>query len=97
MVHCVKCGTENPKDAEFCNKCGSGLYSDKPTHHKRKEDECFGLPQGGAIFALFIGAIIILWGISEAFKIEIPVWGFIIILFGVIVIAGSLYRLTRRQ
>ncbi|MFX0198126.1 MAG: zinc-ribbon domain-containing protein [Candidatus Hodarchaeota archaeon] len=95
MVHCVKCGAENPDDAEFCNKCGSGLYGGESKHHKRKEDECFGLPRGGAIFGLFIGAIIILWGISEVLNIDIPLWGFVVIIFGVLVFVGGIYSLTR--
>ncbi len=64
---------------------------------KNPRDECFGLPRGGAVFGLFIGIIIILWGISEAFGIDIPLWGFIVIMFGVIVIAGALYGLLRKQ
>ena len=74
MVHCVKCGTDNHKDAEFCNKCGSNLYQrteDECFGNKRKEDECFGLPRGGAIFVLFVGIFIIIWGITELLDIEI--------------------------
>ena len=97
MFHCVKCDTENPDDAEFCNKCGSGLYGGDSKHHKRKEDECFGLPRGGAIFGLFIGIKIILWGITEVFGIQIEFWPFIVIIFGVLVVVGGLYKLMRNQ
>lgn len=66
-------------------------------HYKRMEKECFGLPHGGAIFALFIGIIIILWGISQVFDIELPLWGYIVIIFGILVVAGGIYGLTRRR
>lgn len=65
--------------------------------YRHREDECFGLPRGGAIFGLFIGIIIILWGITEAFNIKIEFWPFIMIIFGVLVIAGALYGLTRSR
>ena len=64
---------------------------------KDPRDECFGLPRGGAIFGIFIGLIIMLWGISEVFGIDIPLWGYIVIIFGVLVFAGGLYGLTRSR
>jgi ribosomal protein L40E len=98
MVHCTKCGVENPDDAEYCNKCGSEMHAiGERKHRKRKEDECFGLPHGGAIFGLFIGLIIILWGISEAFDIDLPLWGFIVIIFGLLIVTGAIYGLTRKH
>jgi hypothetical protein len=100
MVHCVKCGTENNKDAEFCNKCGSSLYQrreDECFGNKRKEEECFGLPRGGAIFVLFVGIFIIMWGITELLDIEIELWPFMIVIFGILVIVGAIYGLTHRQ
>lgn len=97
-MHCIKCGADNPDDAEFCNKCGSRVDT-KGVHepYKRAKDECFGLPHGSSIFALFIGLIIIIWGITQVLKIEIDWWPFIVILFGILVIAGAVYGLARRR
>ena len=98
MVHCVKCGADNPDEAEFCNKCGSQLYTTgESKHHKRMEKECFGLPRGGSIFALFIGLIIILWGVTQVLEIKIEIWPFIVVIFGILVIAGAIYGLKQRR
>jgi hypothetical protein len=96
MVTCTKCGRENEEGAKFCVNCGAALGRVE-RRKKRVEDECFGLPRGGAIFGLFIGAIIILWGLSEVFGWEIEVWTFAIIIIGVLIIAGAIYGLTRRR
>ena len=66
-------------------------------HQKRMEHECFGLPRGGAIFGLFFGIIIILWGISELYGIKIELWPAIVIIFGVLVLAGAVYGIIRRH
>jgi hypothetical protein len=66
----------------------------------RTEKECFGLPHGGVIFGLLIGAIIILVGVS-ALLTDIDVarffWPLIIVVFGLLIAAGALYSLTRRR
>ena len=64
---------------------------------RKKEDECFGLPQGSSIFWLLIGVIIIIWGISELFEIDIEFWPSIIVIFGIMVVAGALYKLTTKK
>jgi hypothetical protein len=64
-------------------------------YQRRKEDECFGLPHGGAIFGLIIGVIIILWGIS--YIAEIDLWPLIIIIFGILIVAGAIYKFGRRS
>ena len=101
MVHCVKCGATNPDDAEFCSKCGSSMRAGGESKRlKRREDECFGLPQGGSIFALFIGLVIVIAGIAffleEYYGIEVEWWPFIVIMFGVLVLAGALYGMRKR-
>ena len=98
MVHCVKCGKDNPDDSEYCNKCGAQMTTiGKSTPHKRIEDECFGIPRGTSIFWLLIGVGIILWGISEIYGIKIEFWPMIIVIFGLLVVVGAFYRLTRRS
>ena len=75
MVTCPKCGTKNPNEANFCVSCGSTLLTieeekKRSTYFRqpdRREDECFGLPHGGAIIGLFIGLIIIVAGLGNKF------------------------------
>jgi len=104
MVYCIKCGTKNEEDAVVCVKCGASLGA-RPAwtrERRRPEKECFGLPHGGAIVGLIIGIIIILVGLSQVPGIlpEIDlgkyIWPFIIIVFGILIVAGALYSYSRR-
>ena len=66
---------------------------------KRVEDECFGLPRGGAIFGLFIGIVIILWGLTQIPGLLPEDFNFgwlVIVAFGLLIIAGAVYKLARR-
>jgi hypothetical protein len=106
MVYCSKCGTQNADTNTNCTNCGAPLYtvgqrypgSDRE-HYRRMENECFGLPNGGMIVTLVIGVIIILVGLGlflqAAYGISIDIWPFIIIIFGVLLVAGALYRQRR--
>lgn len=64
---------------------------------KRAENECFGLPRGGAIFGLFIGIIIIIVGLQQVFEWNIDVGPFAIIIVGLLFAVGAIYGLTRRR
>jgi len=101
MVYCTKCGTKNEEDAKFCVKCQEPLGSYRATRRERRraEDECFGLPHGGILVGLIIGLIIILWGFSNLLEIDFGtyLWPFIIIIFGTLIVAGALYKYTRRS
>ena len=104
MVYCAKCGKKNEDDAEFCASCGATLYPEESREkredtrlEKRKKEECFGLPHGGAIFGLFIGAIIILVGLINLFKWEIDIGPSAIIIVGLLFVAGAIYALSRRR
>ena len=72
----------------------------KSSRERRVEDECFGLPHGGAIVGLIIGIIIILWGLTQVMPGLLPagfsLWWLIIIIFGVLIVAGALYKFSRR-
>jgi uncharacterized membrane protein YvbJ len=72
---------------------------------KRAEKECFGLPHGGTIAGLIIGIIIIIVALSwipglispEVREVTEPLfWPVIIIVFGILIVAGALYGLRRR-
>jgi len=95
MVYCTKCGAKNEEDAEVCVKCGAPLVTQPPWKRQRRraEEECFGLPHGGAIVGLIFGIIIILAGLSWLLHFEI--WPFVVILFGILILAGALYRYSR--
>jgi uncharacterized integral membrane protein len=100
MVYCTNCGTKNEDDATICVKCQQPLsgYKTLKYERRRRENECFGLPHGGAIVGLIIGVIIILWGVSSITDLDFGdyFWPFIIIIFGILIVAGALYRYNRR-
>lgn len=104
MVYCTKCGAKNEEDALVCVKCGTSLHKVPVApwsyERRRAEEECFGLPHGGAIAGLVIGLIIILvgfsWLISRVAGIEIDVWPVIVIIFGILILVGALYGLRSR-
>jgi len=101
VVYCTKCGTKNEEDAVVCVKCGTSLVT-RPAwrrERRRAEEECFGLPHGGAIVGLIIGIIIILVGISQLLDIRIwdYLWALIIIVVGILMVAGALYAYGRRS
>jgi uncharacterized membrane protein YvbJ len=104
MVYCVKCGTNNPDDAQVCTKCGAQLYTTgESRHYRRMEDECFGIPRGGKIVGLAIGIIILLTGAllflratgAEWANTDL-MWPFAVIIFGVLIIVGAFYGMRRR-
>jgi ribosomal protein L40E len=101
MVYCTKCGAKNEEDAVICVNCKEPLMSYKSVRRerRRKENECFGLPNGGAIAGLVIGLIIILWGVSSVLDIDFGsyLWALIIIIFGTLMVAGALYSIGRRR
>jgi len=102
MVYCVKCGTKNEDDAAVCVKCGASLqteaYPSRRYERQHKEEECFGLPKGGAIAGVIFGIIIIIFGLSWLMGFEFwkIFWPLIVIVIGILVLAGALYGLRRR-
>jgi uncharacterized membrane protein YvbJ len=110
MVYCTKCGTKNEEDAAVCVKCGASLAAApvwRPERRRREkeEQECFGLPHGGAIAGLVFGVIIIIagilfalqeWNVIEEINWD-QIWPFIIIIFGILVVAGAIYGYGRRS
>lgn len=69
------------------------------------EDECFGLPHSGTIFTILIGVVIVFVGmlyvLSEFFDFTIDIWSslwpLIIIIVGILIIAGGLYQSRRKD
>ena len=101
MVYCTKCGTKNEDNAELCANCKEPLKTTRAVRRerRRKEDDCFGLPNGGSIIGLIIGFIIILWGVSSVLDFDFGsyLWAIIIVIFGTLLVAGSLYSMNRRR
>ena len=103
MVYCLKCGTKNEEDAEYCSNCGADLQPDKYRRRRRMNDrpreECFGLPHGGAIVGIIVGIFLILIGLSAFYPnivIGPYIWAIVLVIIGVLIIAGAIYRTTRR-
>ena len=60
-------------------------------------DECFGLPNSGAVAGVAFGLLIILIGLSAIFGWEIDIMPLIAIILGTLIMAGAIYRLTQRR
>ncbi|MCJ7633015.1 zinc-ribbon domain-containing protein [Candidatus Bathyarchaeota archaeon] len=104
MVYCTKCGTQNADDARVCSKCGASLYAvGERGHYRRMESECFGIPKGGTIVAIAIGTIIVLWGLITILQQSgivapgVEIWPIAVIIFGILIVIGALYGLSRRH
>ena len=59
---------------------------------RRMEDECFGLPGGNTIIGVLIGLAIILVGASELMGWRLDLGPLAIIVVGVLIVAGVLYK-----
>ena len=103
---CVKCGaklfmsrekTWEKRIEEGAEEFGKRAEAWGESFGKSVEDECFGLPQGGTIFAIIFGIIIIVVGISIAAGITIEFWPLIIIIFGVFILSGAIFTLVRKR
>ena len=108
MVYCSKCGTQNDESAKICSNCGAPLYTvsakypgSEREHYRRMENECFGIPNGGIIVTIVIGAIIIFFGLSlylqtaHGYDLTRYIWPFILVIFGLLLVIGALYRRGR--
>jgi len=105
MVVCPKCGTKNEEDAKYCAQCGAnletGVYPSR-RYKRKREEECFGIPRGGTIVGLAIGVIIILWGFIwllqqvNVLPKTLEIGPFAAIIFGILILVGALYGLSRR-
>jgi ribosomal protein L40E len=111
LVYCSKCGAKNEDDAKVCVGCGASLYVPKrvtrrrggdecfgPKEERRFEEECFGLPHGGAFIGIIFGFIILVLGFT--WLVGINLWDYIgplmAILLGILIIVGVIYSAIRR-
>lgn len=58
----------------------------------------FGFPYGHLILPLIIGIILIVWGLSDLFGIDLwhYVWPIIAIVLGILIILGAIFGRRRR-
>ena len=110
MVYCSKCGTQNVDDAKTCSNCGASLYTvgqryrgSEREHYRRVENECFGLPNGGVIAGIVFGIIVVFIGLglflqASGYIVNFGsfIWPMILIIFGLLILAGGLYSWRRR-
>ena len=103
---CVKCGADlevtwdkrlEKRAEEWGEEFGRRAEEWGDQFGKRVEDECFGLPHGGTIFGLLFGIIIIIVGVLWITGITFDIWPFFVLIVGVLILAGALYTLTRKQ
>ena len=107
LVYCTKCGFNNDDKSGMCTQCGSALnkvrrmktYGRDGCFEPKVEDDCFGLPYGGAIAGVIFGIIILIVGLTLFLGQSVWswLWPFLIIVFGCLIIAGVLYRMRRRH
>ena len=97
LVYCQECGTNNDDTADQCSNCGAPLRSRRITPRRAGRDECFGLPQGGTIFGIIIGIVIILVGIQELMGWKIDLGPYMIILVGILIAAGAVYQMNKNK
>ena len=97
LVYCQNCGTNNDDTAVNCSNCGTSLHSRRTTPRRVRRDECFGLPQGGSIFGIIIGVLIILVGAQSLMGWDLDFGPFMIIIVGILIAAGALYQMTQSK
>lgn len=87
MVYCTKCGELNEEGTEYCKKCGASLNPRSRSRRIRSDrDMCFGVPVAGHIWGILIGAMIVLWGISELVNLDINVFAIVAVAFGLYIV-----------
>jgi len=111
MVYCSKCGTQNSDDAKTCSNCGAPLHTvgesypgSEREHYRRVEGECFGLPNGGMIAGIIFGIIIVIAGLGLFLQQSGYIgdfwnifWPLIIVIFGILILLGAIYRQSRSR
>jgi uncharacterized membrane protein len=94
---CTKCGVKlelaKPKIAAKGEEIGRKAEEWGRRMGERAEEECFGLPGGGAICGAVFGILIILFGLSIV--LAWPFWFLIapltVIIIGVLIVVASIY------
>ena len=64
---------------------------------KRMEKECFGIPHGAAIAGIVFGLLIIAIGLGVIFNFSINFGAYFVIILGILIIAGAVYKESRKS
>jgi ribosomal protein L40E len=112
MVYCTKCGTQNPDDANVCSHCGAPIqrvaagsddWGPYWRHRDYRDREQYYVRRSGGFGALFVGAIVVIFGLTLFFSqyYNVPVnwnaaWAVILILVGLWLILVA-FRVRRRH
>jgi uncharacterized membrane protein YvbJ len=104
---CTQCGAalyavgEREGRGRVEDECWGTRKQGEP--YRRMEYECFGIPRGGIVVGIAIGVIILLAGFiaimqqANLISSSVNVWPFAIIIFGILIVIGALYGLSRRH
>lgn len=97
MVYCSICGEQNPDDRDYCSKCGGALHLERSHRRIQHYDKAPFYPLRGVGLWLFLGLLIVLWGVTEIvrelFGFRINFLALVAIIFGAIIMAGAVKRL----
>lgn len=100
MVYCWKCGAENDDDDVNCKSCGTPLRRFPRRRYTRwfEDDLCFAPRRTFHLWGVFFGLLIILAGVVSLLEGFVwwaswdKIWPFMVILFGLLIIANALLR-----
>ena len=108
--YCIKCGTNLEKIPtknieqgfessvdEWGKKFGERMESWGEDFGRQVENECLGFPKGGIIFGLLLGLIIISVGLQMIFGWQINFRPFIVVIIGLLFVAGAVYNFIRKR
>ena len=97
--YCTKCGAalknSHSRVDEWGDEFGKQMERWGEQFGKRMEDECFRYPSSSVVPGLVIGILIVLAGILWIIGFQF-IWPVLIIAFGILIIAGAVYGLSRR-
>lgn len=94
MVYCTKCGESNEEGTEYCVKCSASLTGRSKVHRSTRYDRemCFGVPMSGSLWGILVGAVIVLWGLTELLRIDINFAAIVAVAFGAIIVINALRK-----
>ena len=102
--HCIKCGaslkvshSEKRSGEEQLERGAENLGRMGERWGRQMENECFGIPQGNTVVGIIIGLIIIFVGLRELYGWSIDIGPYIIIIIGLLIMAGALFSRDKRR
>lgn len=88
MVRCRKCGANNSDEARYCIYCGAPLRPRGVLYLRRRPEM--------NIWFILAGCVMIIYGVIKLletyYEITLNLWPILVILFGAVLLYGSLRR-----